>query len=78
MGFKPVRIQRTGSNPMSVMKKHMNYISGMFVKARVASITEGQHIIHGIPKKKCISLVVAEHVIMRYSQTCLKRLLKRR
>ena len=42
---------RTGSNPTSVMKKGMNYISSMAVKTSVASITEGIHIIHGKLKK---------------------------
>ena len=37
----------TGSNPTSVMKKRMDYISSTVVKTRVASITEGKHIIHG-------------------------------
>ena len=33
------------------MKKRMGYISSMVVKTRVASITEGKHIIHGKLKK---------------------------
>ena len=32
---------RMGSNPTSVMNKHMNYISGMAEKTTVATITEG-------------------------------------
>ena len=42
---------RTGSNPTSVMKKRMHYISSMVVKTSVASITERKHIINGKLKK---------------------------
>ena len=37
---------RTGSNLTSAFSKRMNYISGMVVKTRVASITEEKYIIH--------------------------------
>ena len=37
---------RSGSNPTSVMKKCMNYISGMVVKMGISCITDGKIILH--------------------------------
>ena len=49
-----VAASETGSNPRSVVNKHMNYISGRVVKRSFTSFTEGKCIIHRKLKKKNI------------------------